>query len=107
MSTKKSRTGSKYGGTHTSIIPTAGVICDITNDCPHVKRISTGFIKAGLKPLRGQSRIKFKSDGKSLLLSIRGNTSHQEIRVYSNNIEITKTFIIEKAKENGFLISAQ
>lgn len=95
---KDSRSGKKYGGTHTSLIPLAAVICDVAHQSPFVTKISPGFIKAGLRSVGGQRRIKISSDKTSLLLSIRDNASHQEVRIYASNIEGVKTVIAQFAR---------
>jgi hypothetical protein len=102
---KDSRSGKKYGGSHTSLIPLAAVICDIAHQSPSVTKISPGFIKAGLKSVGGQRRIKIASDKTHILLSIRDNASHQEVRVYADDVEAVKLMIAQGARSEGIQIT--
>jgi hypothetical protein len=105
MSTKSTRSGGKYGGNHTTMIPAACTVADITHACPYVKRISPGYIKAGLRSASGHRRVKITDDGQSILLSVRDNTSQQEIRVYTKNIQETKLAIARGARNAGLAVS--
>lgn len=78
---KYSRLGGKFTGNHTTLIPAATIICDIADACPVVTKISPGFIKAGLKSVNGQRRVKITERDGAILLSIRDNTSHQEVLI--------------------------
>ncbi len=104
MSDKGSRSGGKYGGGHTTVIPAAAVVCDIAHTCPSVTRISPGFIKAGLHSVHGSRRVKITDDGGSILLSVRDNTSHQEIRVYATDTQAAKLAIACGARNKGLSI---
>lgn len=87
MSDKHSRAGGKYSDNHTTLIPAAATACDIAHACRDVTRISPGFIKAGLRPVGGNRRIKITKDGSAILLSVRDNVAHQEVYVYANNVQ--------------------
>lgn len=58
MSDKYSRSGGKYTGNHTTLSPLAATVCDIANKCDVVTKISPGFLKAGLRSVNGQRRVK-------------------------------------------------
>ena len=105
MGTKNSRSGGKFSGNHTTLIPAACVVADIAAACPGVTNISPGFIKMGLKSVSGQRRVKITEDGASLLLSVRDNTSHQEVRVLSKDMPATKLAIARGARNVGLNIS--
>ena len=105
MSNKDSRSGGKFSGNHTTLIPAAAIVADIAHACPFVTKISPGFIKAGLRSVAGQRRVKITDDGASILLSVRDNTSHQEIHVYSNDIQATKLAIAKGARNAGLRIA--
>lgn len=105
MAKKTGRAGGKYGGGHTTVVPAAGVIADIAHACSYVTKISPGFIKGGLPSAKGQKRIKIADDGNSLLLSIRDNISHQELRVYASDIERARTHIADEAVKAGFKVT--
>ncbi len=105
MSNKHSRSGGKFNGNHTTLIPAACCVADIAESCTAVTKISPGFIKAGLKSVNGIRRVKITDDKLCLLLSVRDNTSHQEIRIYVNDIQAAKRTIIKGAKSAGLNVS--
>ena len=105
MSNKYSRAGKKFSGNHTTLIPLASIIADIAQACPLVTKISPGFIKAGLKSVSGKRRLKITDKGTHLLLSVRDNTSHQEIHVYTSDTNAAKRAIAESAENKGILVS--
>lgn len=105
MSNKDSRSGGKYGGNHTTLIPAAAIVCDIAHDCPAVTRISPGYIKAGLHSVHGQKRVKLIRDDGAILLSIRDNASHQEVRVYTTDMQATMLAIARGARNENIHIS--
>lgn len=105
MSTKNTRSGGKYGGSHTTVIPAAGVVCDIAHDCPAVTRISPGRISAGLPSVGGKRRVKISDSGSVVVLMVRDNVSLQEIRVYADNIQAAKEAIARGARNEGLHIS--
>ncbi len=92
---KDSRSGGKYTGNHTTLIPLASVVCDIANSIPEVTKITPGFISSGLTSVSGRKRVKFTDEKKTgcILLTMRDNTSHQEVRVYVTDIDNTRTKI--------------
>ncbi len=105
MSKKNTRAGGKYTGTHTTVVPAAGIIADIAHACPFVTKISVGFIKSGLRTTKGFRRIKISTDTGSLLVSVRDNISHQELRIYTNDTIRTKHTIASEAHNAGFTIT--
>ncbi len=107
MSTKYSRSGGKFSGNHTTMIPAAAIVADIAHECPFVTNISPGFIKATLKSASGQRRVKISDDGFSILLAVRDNTSHQEIHVYSKNMQATKLAVARGCRNAGLQIAFQ
>ncbi len=105
MGKKTGRAGGKFGGGHTTVIPAAGIIADIAHQCASVTKISPGFIKGGLSSVKGIKRLKITDDGGSILLSVRDNISHQELRIYTTDIQATRSCIAEGALKAGFKIS--
>lgn len=105
MAKKDSRAGGKYTGNHTTLIPAAALICDIAHVCSAVTRISPGFIKSGLRSVSGKRRIKITEREGSLLLSIRDNTSHQEVHVYATDVQAAKLAIARGAQQEHMLIN--
>lgn len=104
MSKKNMRAGGKYGGGHTTVIPAAGLIADLAEECAYVTKISVGFIKSGLKPTKSLRRIKITPTEGSLLIAVRDNISHQELRVYVNDVEKAKHAIAAGAHKAGFTV---
>lgn len=104
MGDKYSRSGGVYSGNHTTLVPAACLVADIAAKCPHVTKISPGFIKAGLKSAHGQKRVKITQDGACILLSVRDNTSFQEIYVYGD-IPAAMLAIARGARNAGLGIS--
>jgi hypothetical protein len=104
---KHSRIGGKYTGNHTTLIPFAASVCDIVKDITEVTKITPGFIKAGLKSVSGRRRVKITAVELtcSLLLAIRDNNSHQEVRVYVKNIGRAKTEIIGQLQNRQITVS--
>ena len=105
MGNKYSRSGGKFSGNHTTFIPAACVVADIASACPFVFNISPGFIKAGLKSVSGDRRVKITAVGAMLLLAVRDNASHQEIHVYSENMQATSLAIAKGSRNAGLGIS--
>jgi hypothetical protein len=106
MSTKDTRSGGKYTGTHTTIVPLAALACDIANALSYVTKISVGFIESGLRPANGHKRIKFVSENaQCILLLVRDNTSHQEVRIYATNVQVVKLALARKLRDEGVGIS--
>ena len=105
MSNKYSRSGGKFTGNHTTLIPAACTVADIAQDCPSVTKISPGFIKAGLKSVNGMRRVKITDDRLCILLSVRDNTSHQELRIYVTDMQAAKLTIAQGARNAGLNIS--
>jgi len=105
MGNKYSRSGGKFSGNHTTLVPAVCIVADIASECSSVDSISPGFIKAGLKSTSGQRRVKITDDGSSVLLSVRDNASHQEVRVYVSNMQVAKLALAKGARNAGLDIS--
>lgn len=102
---KDSRSGGKYSGNHTTLIPAAAVICDIANQCLAVTKISPGFITSGLKSVNGKLRAKISENEGNLFLTIRDNTSHQEVWIYTDDTQVVKRSIYRAAKSKNISVS--
>jgi len=105
MSKKNARAGGKFNGNHTSLIPLAALVCDIAHKNPTVTKISPGFIKAGLPSANGKRRMKVTKKEGALLLSIRDNTSHQEVYIYTTDTQWARRAIASEVKKNHVLVS--
>lgn len=98
---KDSRSGGKFTGNHTTLIPLASSVCDIVAACEHVNKITPGLIKAGLRSVNGQKRVKITEKDGGILLSIRDNTSHQLVYIYSHNITEAKFSLAKRLRNNN------
>ncbi len=105
MSTKNHRLGGKFGGSHTTVIPVAGLVSDIAVSLPEVNKVVLGFIKAGLSSVGGQRRVKITRRDGNIFLAIRDNTSHQEITVYTSDLQRTALSIARSARSIGLHVS--
>lgn len=99
------RSGGKYTGSHTTVVPAAETICDIAHALPCVTKISLGIIKAGLRSAHGNRRVKIIDKQGAILLSIRDNNTNQEIYVYAMNLQAAKDGIKKGAEEAGLRVS--
>lgn len=71
--------GGKFTGSHTTVIPAAEKLLRIVEKMPEVKKIVLGVIK-NVKCTPGVKVVE-ESPG-FLLVTIRGNSSIQQIRIY-------------------------
>jgi len=101
---KHSRSGGKFTGNHTTLIPAASIVCDIADACPGVTKITPGFIKAGLKSVNGQRRVKITETDGAIRLSIRDNASHQEVYIYAKDVQVAKLAIARGCRSEGLNI---
>ncbi len=105
MSDKYTRSGGKFSGNHTTLTPAACLVADVADKCQAVYRISPGFLKAGLKSVNGQRRVKIIDLGTCILLAVRDNASQQEVYVYADNAQAAKLAIAKGARNAGLNIS--
>lgn len=101
---KDSRNGGKFTGSHTTLNSAAALVCDVAAACPSVTKITPGFLKGGLKPANGR-RVKIIDKGGAILLSIRDNTSHQEVHIYASDMQDAKLAIARGARNKGLRIA--
>lgn len=85
MSTKGTRSGGKYTGSHTTIIPEASSILDDIAQMDFVKKISLGIIKSGNR--RGGSHLRIhcrplNDDVHGLRVTLAKGGLLQVVRVY-------------------------
>ena len=102
---KNHRSGGKYTGSHTTLIDAAGELADIAETQSEVTKIALGYIKAGLSSVGGEKRAKITERSGSLLLSVRDNTSTQEITVYTQDTAKTKRALYREGKKAGIEVS--
>lgn len=106
MSSRASRAGGKFAGNHTNVIPAAAIVCDLANRQPLVTRISPGFIKAGLRSVGGKRRVKFTPVPGGIHVSVRDNTSHQEVYVYTKSVDVIIRILEEGSIAAGLAVTA-
>ncbi len=103
MANLKRRWRGKLGGDHSTVIEAAWrFLPEITKE-ESITKISPGFITAG-KNSTGRSSAKITDDNGYILLSVRGASSFQEIRVFANNYQKAKLAIARAARTAGFHI---
>jgi len=105
MATKTTRSGGKFGGSHTTLTDAAIIVADIVVRLPNVEKISPGYISSGLKPTSGGRRVKIENRGSNILLSIRGTITLQEVSVFTGDVQETMLAIAKGARDKGFHIS--
>ncbi len=97
----------KITRSHTTATKAAQEIVEILRGHPEVKKISLGFIKAGLRPLKGGSprRIKaWERDG-GLHLTVRDNVTVQEMSIYVTDTEPVLRSLKSAVPDRGFSIT--
>jgi len=85
---KNHRSGKKMGGKHTTVIDAAEKVIDFLNKNPYVSNIIAGKIKMGLKT--SAHSMKITQETGCLSIKVRGTGSIQDIRVFSQNLEIVR-----------------
>jgi len=105
MSTKTSRSGGKFQGSHTTVVPLAGVVADIAEKLPEVTKVTPGFIKAGLPSASGHRRVKIFEADSHVLLSIRDNTTHQELYIYTDDKQETMLKLAQNIRDKDIHIA--
>ena len=107
MSSKdRTRAGGKYTGSHTTVIPVAGSVCDVASKCEFVAKISLGIIIPGVHSA-GKFRLKISEERAGLKLQVTSNTCKQIIWVYVDkaNIPQTKKEIADGASAQNIEVS--
>jgi hypothetical protein len=104
MPSQLKRWGGKLGGDHSTAIEAAWLFLPevLRNDL--ILRISPGFITPGGNSSSGNS-MKIIDDQGCILLSVRGGSSHQELRVYVSDYPKAKLAIARAARNADVRIS--
>lgn len=104
MAHEKRTWNGKLGGAHSTVIEAAWrFLPDIIKE-KSITKISPGFITAGKSPT-GRNSVKISDDHGCILLSIRGASAHQEVRVFANDYQQAKLSIARAARNAQFHIS--
>lgn len=95
----------KRGGNHSTAIEAAWrFLPDVIKD-DSVNRISLGFITGGKGGGNSTTSVKIIDDVNCILLSVRGGSAHQEIRVFAHDTAAAKKAIEEAAAKANFRVS--
>jgi hypothetical protein len=94
----------KLRGPHSTVIEAAWRFLPQVLRDPSITGISPGFITAG-KRSSGRSSIKISDEDGWLLLSVRGGTAHQELRIFTSDAQTAKLAIARAASNASFHIS--
>lgn len=88
--------GKKAGGSHTTLIEAAEPLVKAAEKLPEVSKIALGFIKS-TPGKKGKRRVKLRKTRSGLLMTVRGNTSVQEIHIYTDSPDAVQQ-ILEKVR---------
>ncbi len=95
------RSGRKITASHTTVIDAATLVVDYAKSHRHVTKISLGFITP-LRSSGGIKRLKIKSEDACLHVIVRGNTSKQQLRIYTKQKDLLATDLTQFATQAGF-----
>ena len=102
---KYARSGGKFTGNHTTLTQLACQVADIANKLSGVKKITPGFIQSGIGSGKCARRVKFTDESNAcILLSIRENGTHQEVRVYVSDLQETRTALARAVRDEDIPI---
>ncbi len=104
MANHKKRWGGKLGGDHSTVIEAAWRFLPEVISNGSGSKISSGVIDAG-KGATGRNAVKIIDEHGCVLLSVRGASAHQEIRVFVSDSQKAKLVIARAARNAGFHIS--
>lgn len=89
--------GDKISDSHTTVIEAAEALVRAAHKDPRVKKIVLGRIDNTAGTAGGnQNRVKFIDEKACLLLSVTGSGSHQEIRVYIEDITENRQLVTKR-----------
>lgn len=89
--------GDKISDSHTTVIEAAEALVRAAHKDPRVKKIVLGRIDNTAGTAGGnQNRVKFIDENACLLLSVTGSGSHQEIRVYIEDITENRQLVTKR-----------
>ncbi len=94
---KNHRNGGKMGGRHTTVIDGAIKVVDFLLKSPYVSNVIAGRIKSGIGA--APQRIKIKKETGCLSVVVRGGASVQEIKVFSQNLDLVQTSLEENFQQ--------
>lgn len=101
---KNHRQGGKFGGNHTTLIDLASELADVAERLPEVTKISPGFINSGTGTGRGERRVKISDAQGGVILTVRQNSSVQELRIITRDPQSTKLVIARESRDRDVAI---
>lgn len=99
------RDGKKIRGTHTTFIDLAARVTDIICKLDGVEGVAPGLIQQGKGVAGGTRRVKIGDYPGGILLKVRQAHSVQELRVFTSNMQTTRTAIARKLRDDKIPIS--
>ncbi len=103
---KHHRRGGKFAGSHSTYTEISCKLADAANDLPEVTKISSGFIRSGLKSVNGQRRVKLVAKNTHCILAtVRDNITCHEVWIYVSNMAAAMTNLADKIKSLGIEVS--
>lgn len=102
--------GDKISDSHTTVISAGQAIVEHAHRDPRIKKIVLGRIDNSAGTAGGnQHRLKIIHERTDILLAITGSGSHQEIRVYLDDLSADRfgvaSALIRYAEDNGFTVT--
>lgn len=94
---------SKQTSSHHTFTNKAEIVRKWAEKIPEITKISAGFI-SNIGTAKFNCRIKIKHEQACLLLSVRGQTSIQDVRLYTNDKSKIENLLENFCKDNGFEI---
>lgn len=80
------RSGGKFADSHTTVIDAAVPLVDLASNLESVSKIVLGLISQAGRG-SGARSVKVSDEPAGLFLKVRGNSSVQEIRIYTGDKE--------------------
>ena len=105
MSKHISRSGGKFGGSHTTFTPVAALAAEAARKCPTVTNIAPGIINQGRGKSGSRRNVKIVDVEGGILLVVTDGAAHQEVRVYTANMHRTKLHIAKEMRDRRLSIS--
>ena len=104
MANQTRRWRGKLGGSHSTVIEAAWRFLPEVLKEESITKISPGFITAG-KGSTGRNSVKITDGNGCILISVRGSSSHQEIRIFADDHQRAKLAIARASRNAQFHIS--
>jgi hypothetical protein len=104
MSKLHSRSGGKFGGSHTTFIPAAAIAADVATSCDKVSKVSPGIINMSRGKSGTRRNVRIIDGGHCILLVVTDGAAHQEVRVFTSDAQAAKLCIARGVRNDGLSI---